>query len=85
MLNLIALTLSLSALRFQIFHWVESAGLAIDPANTEGPNQLAKLGPSGYLVINEWLANPTPGQSDWLEIYNPSGCPFCSTAFMWDQ
>lgn len=40
-----------------------------------GPNQLAEVGPSGYLVINEWLANSALGQSDWLEIFNPSGLP----------
>jgi hypothetical protein len=40
-----------------------------------GLNQLAELGPPAYLVINEWLANSAPGQSDWLEIYNPSGLP----------
>src|SRR5262249_39580155 len=34
----------------------------------KAPNQPAELGPSGYLVINEWLANSAPGQSDWLEI-----------------
>ena len=41
----------------------------------KAPNLLAELGPSGYLVINEWLANSAPGQSDWVEIYNPSGVP----------
>src|ERR1051326_6997210 len=39
------------------------------------PNQLAEVGASGYLVINEWLANSASGQSDWLELYNASGYP----------
>jgi len=39
------------------------------------PNQLVDVAPPGYLVINEWLANSAPGQSDWLELYNPSSQP----------
>jgi hypothetical protein len=39
------------------------------------PNQLAEVGASGYLVINEWLANSASGQSDWLELYNASSDP----------
>ena len=40
-----------------------------------GANQLAVEGQASSLVINEWLANAAPGQSDWLELYNPSGLP----------
>ena len=25
---------------------------------------------AGNLVINEWLSNPAPGDSDWIELYN---------------
>lgn len=39
------------------------------------PNLLTDLAPPAYLVINEWLANSASGQSDWLEIYNPSSQP----------
>jgi hypothetical protein len=38
-------------------------------------NQLATAGGVNSLVINEWLANSAPGQSDWLELYNPSSLP----------
>ncbi len=38
-------------------------------------NQLATVGGASSLVINEWLANAAPGQSDWLELYNPSSSP----------
>ena len=24
------------------------------------------------MILNEWLANSAPGQSDWLELYNAS-------------
>ena len=38
-------------------------------------NQLASVGGASGLVINEWLANTAAGQSDWLELYNPSSLP----------
>ena len=38
-------------------------------------NQLASVGGASGLVINEWLANAAVGQSDWLELYNPSSLP----------
>jgi hypothetical protein len=38
-------------------------------------NQLASAGASSSLIINEWMANSAPGQSDWLELYNPSSLP----------
>jgi hypothetical protein len=38
-------------------------------------NQLATVGGASSLVINEWLANSAAGQSDWLELYNPSRLP----------
>ena len=38
-------------------------------------NQLASVGGASGLVINEWLANAAAGQSDWLELYNPSSLP----------
>jgi hypothetical protein len=38
-------------------------------------NRLAATGAATNLVINEWLANSAPGQSDWLELYNPSSQP----------
>ncbi len=38
-------------------------------------NRLAVVGQASSLVINEWLANSAPGQSDWLELYNPSSLP----------
>src|SRR4030095_7462422 len=33
-------------------------------------NLAATLAPPSNLAINEWLANPEPGASDWLELYN---------------
>ncbi len=38
-------------------------------------NQLAAVSEADALVINEWLANAAAGQSDWLELYNPSSQP----------
>ncbi len=34
----------------------------------------AVAGPSA-LRINEWLANPSPGQPDWIELYNSAAQP----------
>jgi hypothetical protein len=39
------------------------------------PNQFTDVAPAGSLVINEWLASSAPGQSDWLELYNPFPLP----------
>ncbi|HEX5220958.1 MAG TPA: lamin tail domain-containing protein [Verrucomicrobiae bacterium] len=35
-------------------------------------NIAAALAPAASLAINEWLANPAPGQPDWLELFNLS-------------
>ena len=35
-----------------------------------GPNQVAALGLSTNLVINEFLANPAVGADDWIELFN---------------
>lgn len=51
----------------------DSWGLA-DPS----PGTLTTAGPYALpdsLVVNEWLANPFPGQSDWFELYNASTAP----------
>jgi hypothetical protein len=34
------------------------------------PNVASTRGGAGALIINEWMANSTPGASDWLELYN---------------
>lgn len=36
-----------------------------------GNNVPAELASVANLRINEWLANPRPGEDDWLELYNP--------------
>jgi hypothetical protein len=33
------------------------------------------LGNVANLKVNEWLANPVPGEDDWFEIYNPNTLP----------
>lgn len=35
-------------------------------------NQAASVSSATNLVLNEWMANPFPGQSDWIELYNSS-------------
>lgn len=40
-----------------------------------GANSSAALAPASNLVINEWLANPPSGQSDWLELHNTAAQP----------
>ena len=35
-------------------------------------NVAAPLAAASNLAINEWLANPLPGQEDWIELYNKS-------------
>jgi len=39
---------------------------------TNAVNVDAPLAPAARLVINEWLANPVPGEPDWIELYNTS-------------
>jgi len=38
-------------------------------------NLAATLGSVNQLKINEWLADPQPGEDDWFEIYNPNPQP----------
>jgi len=39
------------------------------------PNKTAVMGSAEDLRINEWMANPLPGDEDWIEIYNSSALP----------
>jgi hypothetical protein len=47
--------------------------------NTPTPNAantaVPTLGSVANLKVNEWLANPVPGDDDWFEIYNPNPLP----------
>ena len=38
-------------------------------------NIAASLGNPLNLSINEWLANPVPGEDDWFELHNPNAQP----------
>jgi len=42
---------------------------------TNAANVAAPLGSAADLSINEFLANPLPGLSDWLELFNNSALP----------
>jgi hypothetical protein len=40
------------------------------------PNAIVlSLGNIANLRVNEWLADPVPGEDDWFEIYNPNPLP----------
>ena len=47
--------------------------------NTPTPNAanaaITTLGNVASLKVNEWLADPAPGNDDWFEIYNSSALP----------
>jgi hypothetical protein len=43
-----------------------TAGAANVPAELASPTNL---------VVNEWLANPLPGEDDWLELFNKASLP----------
>ncbi|MGE4182932.1 MAG: lamin tail domain-containing protein [Limisphaerales bacterium] len=51
-------------------------GVSLDWRLTEptplAPNEPAPLASPTLLTINEWLANPIPGDDDWVEFHNPS-------------
>lgn len=38
-------------------------------------NAVLTLGNITNLKVNEWLADPVPGEDDWIEIYNPNSLP----------
>jgi hypothetical protein len=38
-------------------------------------NVSAPLGNVNNVRLNEWLANPKPGEDDWFELYNPNSQP----------
>ena len=39
---------------------------------TNAVNVAATLATAASLTINEWLANPAPGEPDWIELFNNS-------------
>lgn len=39
------------------------------------PNLAVTLGNPALLRINEWMANPAPGEDDFIELYNPTAQP----------
>jgi hypothetical protein len=41
----------------------------------DGPNRVASVGRQSDLAINEWMANPVPGDPDWVELFNRSALP----------
>jgi hypothetical protein len=43
--------------------------------STNAPNVAAALASPSSLILNEWLANPLPGEPDWLELFNYSAQP----------
>ena len=38
-------------------------------------NNMATLGLPSAVVVNEWLADAFPGESDWIELWNPAALP----------
>lgn len=49
-----------------------SGNWALTTPTTNAVNVAATLAAASNLAINEWLANPAPGQPDWIELYNKS-------------
>jgi len=49
-----------------------SGNWALTTPTTNAANIAAPLGSASNLALNEWLANPAPGQPDWIELYNKS-------------
>jgi len=45
------------------------------PTPNAANNAVPNFGSVANLKVNEWLANPVPGEDDWFEIYNPNTLP----------
>lgn len=53
-----------------------SGNWTLTTPTTNAANVAAALASSTNLALNEWLANPTPGLPDWIELFNKSaGAP----------
>jgi hypothetical protein len=53
-----------------------STNWALNAPTPDAPNSaVPTLGNPANLKVNEWLANPPPGDDDWFEIYNPNPLP----------
>jgi len=66
----------IQAADFTIGRIIDSSGAWILNQPTPGrPNKAAAMGGAEDLRINEWMANPLPGDEDWIEIYNSSALP----------
>jgi hypothetical protein len=51
------------------------AGWQLTLPTPNAANMIATVGSAVSLAINEWLANPLPGQSDWVELHNTANAP----------
>jgi hypothetical protein len=65
-----ALTYGLQLTNYSVGRIGSSWTLTTPTTNTA--NVSATLAALQNLAINEWLANPVPGQPDWIELYNLS-------------
>jgi hypothetical protein len=45
------------------------------------PNVAAFLAAATNLTLNEWMADPLPGQADWVELYNRGSAPISLEGF----
>ncbi len=52
---------------------VASGAWTLTASSTKGSANLeARLAPASSIKLNEWLANGSPGESDWVELFNSS-------------
>lgn len=52
------------------------------PTPTLAPvNAAVEMGEPDSIVLNEWMANPTAGETDWLELYNSGEFPVALQGF----
>ncbi len=65
-----ALSFGLQAANYSVGRISGNWTLTTPTANAA--NVPATLAPASSLALNEWLANPTPGQPDWIELFNNS-------------
>jgi hypothetical protein len=71
-----SLTLRADALDSDLHSSAQTWRLSAHQGGSPGRDDANDIAPPGSIVINELMANPRPGESDWIELHNTTDQPW---------